>query len=380
MPLVLRIVTRMNIGGPSRQVLVLTEGLPSRGFSSEVVTGLEGVEEGSLRPKGRNYTYLSTLRREVSPLHDARAAVSLSRIIRDREPAIVHTHVAKAGTLGRFAASRARCRPALVHTFHGHSLEGYFSPRANQVLLSIEKSLAARTDVLVAVSARIRDELLERGVGRPDQWRVIPLGLNLSPLLANTVRKSDARTSLGLTKDVPLVGIVGRLAPVKDVPLFIEVCRHVASAIPDVHFVIAGDGPLRSQLEGLAREVLGDRVEFLGWVNELVDLYAALDVVVLTSKNEGTPVALIEAAAAGLPVVATDVGGVSDVVQHSQTGYLANMRDANELASYVSSLVEDEALAGSFGRAGRQWVASRFGAERLLDDVASLYSELIVPR
>ena len=182
-------------------------------------------------------------------------------------------------------------------------------------------ALAKRTDALVSVSTRVRDELLALGIGTPGQWRVVPLGLELGDLLRGPAERSASRAALGLPPQDQLVGIVGRLAAIKDHGTFLAMAAKLAAARPDVSFVVAGDGALRESLEATARSLLGTRIRFLGWATDLPVLYGALDVVVLTSRNEGTPVALIEAGAAGRPVVATDVGGVAEVI-HGQSPHL----------------------------------------------------------
>jgi len=289
---------------------------------------------------------------------------------------VVHTHLAKAGALGRIAARRTRV-PVIVHTYHGHVLEGYFSSPVSRAVLMVERRLAALTDALVAVSDAVRDDLVARGVGRPGQWRVIPLGLDLSKLLGQLPDARSARRVLGLPEDGPTVGIVGRLTPVKDHATFLAAAARIAQMRPEATFAIAGDGELREGLEMQARRLLGDRCRFLGWVMDLPNLYAALDVVVLTSRNEGTPVALIEAGAAARPVVATEVGGVPDVVRNGVTGLLAPQGDPASIAAQVLRVLEEPGLGRSLGSAGREWVRNRFTIDRLADDLAALYGELL---
>jgi glycosyltransferase involved in cell wall biosynthesis len=316
------------------------------------------------------------LRRAIDPIRDVRAFRQISRLIRERRPTIVHTHMAKAGALGRLAARKGRV-PAIVHTFHGHVLEGYFSGPVNRAVLGAERGLARITDALIAVSPAVRDELLALRVGRPSQWRVIPIGLDLAPLLTLEPDPMSARRLLGLPEEGPVIGIVGRLAPIKDYATFLSAAARVAREVPDATFAVVGDGELRDPLESRARALLGERCRFTGWVMDLPNLYAALDVVVLTSRNEGTPVALIEAGAAGKPVVATRVGGVPDVVLEGQTGLLAPSRDPEAIAGQVLRLLRDPSEAGGLGTAAREWVRGRFSIDRLADDLAALYRELL---
>ncbi|MGH2812805.1 MAG: glycosyltransferase [Actinomycetota bacterium] len=375
MATVVRVITRLNLGGPAHQAEVLQQRLPSLGFGSELVWGACSAHEVmSVNPSGQ-HTHLPELRRQPDPRRDWRALHRLEEILRDRRPRIVHTHMAKAGALGRTAARRTNV-PVTVHTFHGHVLRGYFSEPVARFYLSIERRLARWTDALVAVSPAIREELLSLGIGKPDQWRVIPIGLELDRLLNGLPPKREARSALGLPQEPPLVAILGRLVPVKDHVTFLESAARVAARRPDVEFVVAGDGERRPDLERRAAGLLGGRVHFLGWVRDVTSLYSAVDAVVLTSRNEGTPVALIEAGAAGLPVVATDVGGVRDVVVDGVTGYLAPPGDPAVIGSRLVALLDEPALGRSLGARARV-LMRRYSADRLAAEIADLYFELL---
>jgi glycosyltransferase involved in cell wall biosynthesis len=374
-PRVMWLMTRLNVGGPARQAAVLTKALGARNYRVELLVGSEAPSEGKL-DDGLDAQLVPGLGRPVSPLRDLRAARFLMRRLRDRPVDVVHTHTAKAGALGRLAAHRAKV-PVVIHTFHGHVLEGYFSAPVARTITAVERRLATWTDALVAVSPEIRDELLSLGVGKPEQWRVIPLGLDLDQLLAPGPTKQEARALLGLPQEGHIVGSVGRLVPIKDIECFLEAAASVARDRSDVTFVVAGDGELRTALEERGEALLGERVRFLGWVFDLPALYAALDVVVLTSRNEGTPTALIEAGAAGRPVVATSVGGVPAVVEDAVTGILVPPGDPRAVAAAVLELLADEDLGRSLGESGRRLVHGRFGADRLIDDIDLLYAELL---
>lgn len=373
---VLRIITRLNVGGPARHALLLSRDIPARGFRSTLAAGEEGPREGTLGLAGVDVVRIAGLRRGVDPVGATRAVRGILKLIREEGPLIVHTHMAMAGALGRVAARRAGV-PVVVHTFHGHVLSGYFSRPLAQAFLRAERALARRSDALVSVSEAVRDELLALGVGRPEQWRVVPVGLDLDDLLARTPPREEARRALGLPPDGPAVGIVGRLVPIKDHATFLDAAARIAARRPDATFVVAGDGELRSRLEARARSALGDRARFLGWVTDLPALYGALDAVVLTSRNEGTPVALIEAGAAARPAVATRVGGVSEVVRDGETGVLVPPGDAHAVAAAVLDLLDRPERARAMGEAARAWVRDRFGAARLADEIAALYAELL---
>lgn len=372
---VLRLITRLNVGGPARQALLLTRELTQE-FPTVLAAGSPSREEGELGdplvPVRR-----VPLVRPLRPDLDLHAMGAVWRLMTENRPAIVHTHMAKAGSVGRLAALTAPCRPRTVHTFHGHVLEGYFTRAAQRTFVEIERQLARRTDVLVAVSPEIRDALLDLGVGRPSQYQVIPLGLDLSAFLAISEPSGSLRGALGIGRDVPLVGAFGRLVPIKSLQTLLE----AISQLPGVHLALVGDGESRPALEARTRVLgLADRVHFTGWSEDVPAAMSDVDVVALTSRNEGTPVALIEAGAAGRPVVATRVGGVAQVVEDGVTGLLAAPDRPDEVASLLSRLLLDGAARGRMGAAGRQRVRSRFGHERLVADVRDLYLDLCRPR
>ena len=371
-PGVVRLITRMNIGGPARHALLLSKGLASR-YETTLAAGKATAAEGELNDPAVP-VYRVPLVRPIQPSMDARALAAVRRLLVQRGPALMHTHMAKAGSVGRLAALSIRPRPRLVHTFHGHVLDGYFGRSARRAFTETERMLARTTDALVAVSPEIRDELLELGRGRPSQYHVIPLGLDLSTLLAVEEPFHRFRSQLGLSLSQPLIGVVGRLVPIKDHATLLEAMR----LLPDAHLAVVGDGELRGELEARVRHMgLADRVHFTGWWSDMAAVFSDLDAVVLTSRNEGTPVALIEASAAGRAVVATDIGGVRSVVVDEVTGLLAPVGDSETIAARLARLLREPRAKRRMGEAGRAHVRARFGHERLLQDVTSLYCDLL---
>lgn len=376
-PRLLSITTRLNIGGAADQVIHVSDELRRRGFDTRLVWGSSGPNEGTIAPPAHvPNTFVPWLGRELRPVDDVRAAMALAGIVRRWHPDVVHTHLAKAGALGRTVAFHARV-PVVVHTFHGHVLQRYFSSLKTAAFAKVERALAARTDALIAVAPWVRDELLAMGIGTEDRWHVVPVGVDLVPLLEDRPLSAQARLILDLPHHGPVVGIVGRLTRVKDHRTFLRAAARIAAECPDATFVVAGDGEDRTALQNEARAVLGDRVRFLGWVNDLPSLYAACDVITLTSKAEGTPVALIEAGAAGKPVVATDVGGVAEVVRDGVTGYTVAGGDDAAMAAAVLSLVRDPSRARSMGDAAATHVRIRFSRDRMAGDLTALYEELL---
>ena len=380
----LRVIARLNVGGPALHAVLLTERLDPSRYESRLVAGRVGEDEGdwlalhARTPAG--LVSLPALGRDVRGGRDWSAFWALVQLIRAFRPHVVHTHTAKAGALGRLAAAACGV-PVVVHTYHGHVFDGYFSPFMTKVVVVTERLLAHTASALVAVTDRVRRDVLARGIGAPDRVGVVPLGLDLDPLAAAAGRRGELRAELGLPASAPLVGSVARLVPVKAHEVFLDAARAVAPVRPDAIFLIVGDGERRAALETLARDAgLGDRVRFLGWRADLDRLYADLDVVVLTSKNEGSPVALIEAMAAARPVVSTRAGGVEDVVADGETGLVVPVGDAAALARAVVDLLEHPARAAALGAAAQVSVLARFGSARLVRDIDRLYQRLLAER
>jgi glycosyltransferase involved in cell wall biosynthesis len=387
---VARVITRLNIGGPSIQAIELSRDLASRGFETYLIHGHLADAEGdmtTLLPLGDTESlYLGRLVRPISPFQDLRALWGLYRAFCRWRPEIVHTHQAKAGSLGRLAAlaynrTRGSARPArLIHTYHGHVFEGYFGSPATRVFLAVERWLGKRTDAVIAISPQVAHDIVKTyGIAREDQLKLIPLGFNLDRLLAvSAADRERARAALRIPADAIVVTTVGRLTAIKQHALFLDMADRLAKRSERFVFLIAGDGELRSTLEARARELgLGSRVRFLGWRGDLETLYGATDVFVLTSRNEGTPVALIEAMAAGVASVSTDVGGVRDVVTGPELGSLVAFGDPAALADAVAGLADAPGRRADIGSAARASVRQRFHARRLLEDISTLYWQLL---
>ena len=337
---------------------------------------------------------LRNLTRSPHPVRDLPAWFQIVSILRRERPRLLHTHMAKAGTLGRLAGifynrwgpgRNPKDRMILVHTFHGHVLEGYFSPWVSKTFTAVERWMARRTDCLIAVSPRIRDDLLGKGIGRKESWRVIPLGLDLSSLLALPLPNGATPLRCGL---------VGRLVPIKNPSLFLQALSRSARKgdSPALCGIIVGEGPLRDSLEKqVEREGLGDYVRFTGWQKDLRCCYQEFDIACVTSLNEGTPVSLIEAMAAGRAVIATDVGGGRDLLDYgtagappipaegfriTPVGVLVRSRDPLGLAAALEHLARNPSLRHALGEAARRYVREQFNDERLIQNISRLYEEL----
>ncbi|XVQ82606.1 glycosyltransferase [Microbispora siamensis] len=369
----MEIIARMNIGGPAKQVVGLYERLNRDEFDHRLYTGyVDGAEGDQLKHPGAALPVhrIPGLGRTVRPADDFRALLRLVGAMREFRPHIVHTRTAKAGALGRVAARLAGIDAAKVHVFHGHLLNGYFSPAKRRLYIGAERRLAAMTDRLASVGAKVRDDLLAAGIGRPEQYVVIPPGVTTGPVPA----RGAARAALSLPLDAPVVAFVGRLTRVKRPDRFIAVASAVLRRLPACRFVVCGGGELSGELE---RDIadMRDAFHLLGWRRDVETVYAAADVVILTSDNEGTPLSLIEAGMCGTPVVATRVGSVAEVVRHGVTGLLAGL-DPGELAEHTVRLLSDPALARGMGDFARDWTWASFGVERLVADTEALYRSL----
>ena len=369
---VVRIIARTNVGGPSLQITALMRHLDRSRYEQHLLAGF--VDEGEadyldLRAPDVAVTRVPGLGRGVKLTGDLRAFLTLVRHLRRLRPAIVHTHTAKAGTLGRLASVVARV-PVRVHTFHGHVLTGYFGRAGTFAVVSIERVLRLVTTHSVVVGANVRSDLIAAHVVSPHRSSVIAPGV-VKPA---PIERSAARFELGLQDGHTVVVFVGRLTAIKRAERFVEVARSLAGE-PDITFAVVGDGPLRAELE--AAGVGLDNLVFVGWRSDLAAVYAAADLIVLTSDNEGMPVVLIEAAMQGVPAVSTRVGSVDQVVLDGETGTLVAAGDASQLLDAVTTLVHDGELRDRFGRAAAAHALASFSEERLVQDYDDLYARLL---
>lgn len=372
---VIQVIARLNVGGPAIHTVLLAQRLDPERFETKLVTGLEGPAEGSMRDwavsQGVTPVVIPELGREIQPLADQKVLLKLFRLFRREKPDVVHTHTAKAGFVGRLAARLAGV-PVVVHTFHGHVFHGYFSPRKTRLFIGIEQVMARLSDRIITISPLQRQEIIQFGIASPEKIVIIPLGFDLEEFFECDRLRGRLRRELGLGEEVKLVGIVARLTGIKNHQLFLEAAAQVRRRDPGVHFVVVGDGELRLELEQQAAGLgLAGAAHFIGWRADLPAVYADLDLVALTSHNEGTPTTLIEAQASARPVVATAVGGVADIVGDGRTGYLVPPGNAALFAETVLQALQDK--TGTMGQAGREAMRAGFTTQRLIDDMEKLY-------
>lgn len=394
MPRILRIANRFNLGGPTFNVAYLTKYLPDQ-YETLLIGGDKEENEASsshiLADLGIEPIIIPEMKREISLGVDMAAYRAIEKIIDDFKPDIVHTHASKPGAIGRLAAHNRKV-PVIVHTFHGHYFHSYFGSLKTNMFKQIERSLAKRTSKIIAISDIQKHELsIEHKIAPPEKFEVIPLGFDLDRFRTDTDRKrKEFRNEFKVKDDEIAVGIIGRLVDVKDHRYFLRLARHVFdNTTKKVRFFIVGDGEMRQELEDFCKEMsiefnaypdyapANAKMTFCSWRTDIDRINAGLDIVVLTSKNEGTPVSLIEAQASGTPVVSTNVGGVENVVEHGITGLLANASDELKMAENLMSLIESDALRNEMAGNGWRHVGERFHYSRLVSDMDELYRRLL---
>jgi len=379
---VARIITRLNVGGPAYQAALLNHLLPQRGYETLLIHGQLSSGETSFDNLLKQFpgpsAFLPTLVRPISPKNDWTALSELTRILRDFKPDIVHTHTAKAGFLGRLAALRTKTN-VIVHTYHGHVLEGYFNPLLTRAILMAERFLAKRTDRLITVSKKLANDLSSRfKIAPPEKFAAIELGLPLQRF-ADLPPRGALRSKLNIPDSAVVFGSLGRLVPIKNFHRMLQVFSRLTQQFPsrDLRLIIGGTGPLENDLKQTARQLnLQNRVVFLGLVDDLEHFYADLDLAILTSDNEGTPVTLLEAQAAGKFVIAPDVGGISDVLDPQMSLLIA----PNTVDAYLHAIrpvLENLLKFTDNKRNLRSAVIDRFSPDRLLADIDQLYGNLL---
>jgi glycosyltransferase involved in cell wall biosynthesis len=378
---IVNILARLNVGGPAIHVSLITERLAAPEYDSTLVTGTVGGAEGDMSyyaaEHGVTPVILPTLGRELHPLRDLRTIWQLYRLLRRLRPDIVATHTAKAGFVGRVAARLAGV-PVVVHTFHGHVFHGYFSPAKTRLFLLLERFAARLSDTIITLTPGQRRELAKVYRIAPERkFTIMAYGLDLSAFAQARRKQGEFRHAWGVAENAPLVTIVGRLAPVKNHALFLQAARRVLDALPEARFALVGDGELRADLEAQVDALgLREAVFFTGWQKAVAPVVADSDVLVISSVNEGTPFTVIEAMAAGCPVVSTAVGGVPDFLNHGELGALVPSGDADALAAAIVRTLRQPPDADAL----RATIVARYGIDRLVADLDALYRRLLAQK
>ncbi len=398
---IVRIIARLNVGGPAKHVAWLSSALNDDEFKTTLITGTVPDSEGDMGYFAEQLGVKPFIIPEMSRELSYRDAISLWKTFRKlqiEEPDIIHTHTAKAGTIGRIAGFLYRLtsskKPKLIHTFHGHVFHSYYGKHKTTLFLLIERLLAKfATDTIIVISEQQRREINEEfRIGSRDQFKVIPLGIDLSVFENAESRRENLRGELQIADDVILVGIVGRITEIKNHALFLRVVklyeqRKIESDSP-LRFVVIGDGNLREELERTAKTLgISHLVNFLGERADLENIYPSLDILALTSNNEGTPLSIIEAMANSRPVISTAVGGVVDLigVENSRRGDFAihergigvDAENAKGFFEGLMFLAGDPDLRRNLGQKGRDFIVNSYSKERLISDIKALYTKLL---
>ena len=393
MPKVLRIINRFNIGGPTYNAAYLTKYLPEE-YETLLIGGDKEENEDSsqhiLGELGINPVIIPEMRRAIRFGNDYSAYKKIKQIIEEFKPDIVHTHASKAGTLGRMAAFSCKV-PAVVHTFHGHVFHSYFNKTKTKIFKRIERKLAQKSSAIVAISNTQKQELgLVHKIADLNKIEVIPLGFDLNRFQENLSKKRAVfRTKYQIEDDEIAIGIIGRLVPIKNHKFFVQALKNVLDRTQKkVRAFIIGDGESRDEIISFAED-LGIKysrsnvnfkktpLTFTSWIKNIDVVNAGMDIIALSSLNEGTPVSLIEAQAANNPIISTNVGGIENVVVQNKTGLLSEIEDVDCYAENLLELIENDAKRLAMQKEGWTHVKDQFSYNRLVNDIDKLYKKLL---
>jgi glycosyltransferase involved in cell wall biosynthesis len=371
---IMRIIARMNVGGPAIQITNILNGLPPQEFEQRLYFGSCEAGEVEFISEISGQTRLHRIpgfRRSIGVLSELGVFLHLVREMKCFKPDIIHTHTAKAGLLGRVAAMISGSCAKRVHTFHGHVLHGYFNPLISALYALVERMLAHYTDIIISVGSEVQADLLEYRIGWKCEHRVILPGIQVSARIA----KGDALKQLELPSKKLTISFVGRFTPIKRIDRIVEVARLCKRERLDVQFVLAGEGSEFEKIRDTAALESLPMV-FLGWRFDVEKILSASDVLILTSDNEGTPIASIQASLLGIPTLATNVGSLQDVVIDGKTGLLTS-NNVDDIFSALERLYVEQDLANKLGRGAKNFAEKEFSLKRFLDDYRQLYLSLV---
>ncbi|MCC6700292.1 MAG: glycosyltransferase family 4 protein [Fluviicola sp.] len=387
MPKVLRIINRFNIGGPTYNATFLTRYM-SEEFETMLVGGLPEPDESDSLHIPRSYgvepVLIEEMRRLPNLKSDRAAYKKLKQIIQEFQPDIVHTHAAKAGALGRKAAKSCGV-PVIVHTYHGHVFHSYFGKYKTKLYKLIERRLAKKSDGIIAISPLQKDELVKQHrICEAEKVKVIQLGFDLGQFQEQLSEKRAAtRTAYQLEDETVAVAIVGRLAPIKNHGLFLAAVEEVLKAGIQARFFIVGDGMEYEKIASTVsrlNETYGNCIEMTSWIKDIAQFNAGMDIICLTSDNEGTPVSLIEAQACNIPVISTDVGGVKDIVLEGETGFVVPKNDVKAFSEKLAFLIKNKKNREIMSQNGWKFVEEQFHYKTLVRNMENYYKELLAKK
>lgn len=378
---IIRIITRLNIGGPTIHTVLLNAKMDTEKYESYLLTGTIESNESNMDYFTDKYgitpIYINSMSREIRLLRDFIALREIYKVIRKIKPDIVHTHTAKAGMLGRLAAKMAGV-PIIIHTFHGNVFNGYFGKLKTKFFIWVEKFLARFSTKIVAISKQQKNELVSLRIAKKDKIEIIRLGFQFDNIIPNELDKHKFREKYSIPRNAKLVGIVGRLVSIKNHYLFLDIAEKLLKKYSDIYFPIIGDGELRCDIEKeIESRKLGKNVFITGFIKELKPVYADLDVVLLTSINEGTPVALIEAMACEKLVMSTHVGGVEDFIENRKNGFFFAQGEPDLFVEEIENWMKNEDKYNNIRHAASKKVLDRYSYTRLISDIEHIYEKLL---
>lgn len=367
---VMRVIARMNIGGPAVQVMELMNGIDKQFFDQKLYTGYCDKNEAEFLdvfPNNITINRIPGFGRRINFISDFKAFLYLLLEIKRFKPDIIHTHTAKAGLIGRLAGLVSLRKVRLIHTYHGHLLNGYFTPMKTRLVVIAERFLALFTFKLVCVGKQVQTDLLAAGIGKTDQYVVISPGIKIGEI----PDKAILRSKFGITHDQIVITYLGRITRIKRPDRFSEVVINLVKNDKNILFLIVGSGDLESDLKTSLSSV-AENVKFLGWRTDIENILGATDILLLTSDNEGTPISIIQAALAGVPTVSTNVGSIKEIITNGENGFLTSS-DPNDISRSLQILIRDQELRNKFGLSVKQVVTNKFGVSSFLKNYQNLY-------
>lgn len=368
----MRVVTRLNIGGPSKQIHTLNRHLEVGQFEQLIVTGSVGENEKEIEVDSfRNFIRIRSMGRSIKVIADITSIFELTKIIKLNQPQIIHTHLAKAWLITSIAKSLSKSKAATIHTFHGHNIHSYFTKAKNIASISIQRILARRTDLLIAVSAEVRDDLLSRNIGEQSKFHIVEPGIDSFEKIA----KETARSALGINKEIFTIGFIGRFEKIKRPDLLKQIIISFGQSQghTSCQFILCGGGSLYQELKS---ELAQTNVKFVEWTRNLAPIYSSLDLMILTSDNEGTPLTVIEAGKMGVPTISRRVGGIGSLIIHNQTGFLSG-DSIEEFVNQIHDIISNRKRLAEVAKSTEQFFNDNFSIGKFIAQHEELYKKVI---
>lgn len=382
---ILRVIARLNVGGPAIHTILLTEGMNDNNFETKLVSGVISDGEGDMsylaKDRDVNIHDFPYLQRELSPVKDWVALMKMYTLIKSYQPDIIHTHTAKAGFIGRFSAILYNTfhgkKVKTVHTFHGHVFHSYFSALKTNIFLFLEKFLAKHTNVIITITPKQQEEILNLGIGSKTNHTMVPLGLDLEKFYTQQRFCGFLHKTFNISPKKRLIGITARFTAIKNLTLFLKVAKKLLEEYDDIHFVLVGDGEDRPMLEDFSKELqIEEHVTFTGFLKELPLVYSDLSLFMLTSKNEGSPVSMIEAMSTGVPCIASRVGGVPDLITNEGEHLLCESENVDDFVRAAKTVLSNQNDITGITAERKESIYRLYHFKRLINDLSAIYLKL----